>query len=42
MRGVIGYFPGYAGYTILYVAVAGCIHGIVVALPERFRLIARA
>ena len=34
-RGVIRYFPAYAGYTLVYVTLAACVHAAVVALPHR-------
>ena len=37
VRGVIGYFPAYAGYTLAYTAVAASVHAAVIALPDRGR-----
>jgi len=36
-RGVIGYFPAYAGYAFMYTMVALCVHATVLALPNRGR-----
>jgi len=35
LRGVIRYFPAYAGYTLVYASVAACVHAAVLALPAR-------
>ena len=37
MRGVIGYFPAYAGYAVMYTMMALGVHAAVLALPERGR-----
>ncbi|HZD53091.1 MAG TPA: hypothetical protein VE175_08590 [Woeseiaceae bacterium] len=37
VRGVIGYFPAYAGYTLLYTAGALAVQAFALALPGRFR-----
>jgi hypothetical protein len=37
IRGVIGYFPAYAGYAFVYTTMALCIHAAVLALPNRRR-----
>jgi hypothetical protein len=35
VRGVIGYFPAYAGYAVVYTIIALGIHAAVLALPDR-------
>jgi hypothetical protein len=37
VRGVIGYFPAYAGYTFVYTMIALCVNTAVLALPDRVR-----
>jgi hypothetical protein len=37
VRGVIGYFPAYAGYTLVYTMIALCVNSAVLALPDRVR-----
>jgi hypothetical protein len=37
VRGVVGYFPAYAGYALLYTTMALCVHAAVLALPDRGR-----
>jgi hypothetical protein len=37
VRGVVRYFPAYAGYAFLYTTMALCVHAAVVALPDRGR-----
>ncbi|HET6630680.1 MAG TPA: hypothetical protein VFG91_12965 [Woeseiaceae bacterium] len=38
LRGVIGYFPAYAGYALVYTMLALCVHAAVLALPRGRRV----